>query len=283
MHRARWRAYLWLELCATESIEDVRQLAAFNALTAGSCADAAFAKEVNQFVHHMFMYAYHRRSNYFCCVRVRQIQGEAAAIWHEATNGGSQRRAPILPSDAADRETQRIYKVLMKFQRNQFAFCGGSGDSPEVNASAVYLFSSKLNHSCSPNVAMKPKMDLEAAKPTNSGAPLPAGAGHVVARTTVDVPPGAGLTFNYGPPQLLEWPLDQRRAYLLAKHGFRCMCLRCESEEAAAPLALSDGIQCLSKSDEVQSSTGLHESDVANVGTYSADDGMASRPLRVST
>lgn len=48
MHRARWRAYLWLELCATETPEDVQQFAAFNALTAGTCEDAAFAEEVMQ-------------------------------------------------------------------------------------------------------------------------------------------------------------------------------------------------------------------------------------------
>ena len=214
---------------------------------------------------------------------MRQIESEASAIWREATTGSSGIKAAVMPPNTAERETERIHNVLMKFQRNQFAFYDGSSGPAEVNASAVYLFTSKPNHSCSPNVVMKPKIDLAAAKPTNSGAPLPAGAGRVVATTLVDVSPGTGLTFNYGPAQLVEWPLEQRRAYLLAKHGFKCMCPRCEREETVALPPPPEGNQSASAmSGGAMNNPGPYGGDMADVGSCNGD-GATSRALRIST
>jgi hypothetical protein len=125
----------------------------------------------------------------------------------------------------------------MQFQRNQFAFHNGASATSAANASAVYLFTSRLNHACCPNVVLKPKVALAAAQPPKPGEPLGGGAGRVAATAAVAVAPGAALTINYGPVQLLTWPLPQRRAYLVAKHGFWCGCPRCAAEEAAAAAA----------------------------------------------
>jgi hypothetical protein len=86
-------------------------------------------------------------------------------------------------------------------------------------------------------VVLKPKVPLAAAQPPKPGEPLGGGAGRVVATAAVAVAPGAALTINYGPVQLLTWPLPQRRAYLVAKHGFWCGCSRCAAEDAAEDAA----------------------------------------------
>merc|ERR1712151_184976 len=50
--------------------------------------------------------------------------------------------------------------------------------------------------------------------------------------------PGGVLGWNYGPRELLMWPLAKRREYMLRKHGFICCCPRCASEDQVvlAPL-----------------------------------------------
>ena len=55
----------------------------------------------------------------------------------------------------------------------------------------------------------------------------------VIARAARDLAVGEELSINYGTRDLVEWPLEARRAYLLEKNGFLCQCLRCRTEEKA--------------------------------------------------
>ena len=65
------------------------------------------------------------------------------------------------------------------------------------------------------------------------------GDGRAIARANRDIAPGAALTINYGSKDLPQWPLQQRRRYLLEHNGFWCACAKCLAEEKAAALAPS--------------------------------------------
>ena len=65
------------------------------------------------------------------------------------------------------------------------------------------------------------------------------GDGRAIARANRDIAPGDALTINYGSKDLPQWPLQQRRRYLLEHNGFWCACAKCLAEEKAAALAPS--------------------------------------------
>ena len=117
-----------------------------------------------------------------------------------------------------------IFVSIVRFQTNQFEFDNGAGPNGGPSA-ALYHFTSNMNHSCSPTVYLKPtKGFLQMV-----GAPLEED-GMIVARALVDLVAGDECSINYGPLELVEWPVEQRRAYTTDKLGFICMCMRCVEE-----------------------------------------------------
>merc|ERR1719272_1562907 len=117
-------------------------------------------------------------------------------------------RAPEEVDDGQqEAEINRGFGVLQRFQINQFEFDNGAGPNGGPSA-AIYHFTSNVNHSCSPTVYLKPTKGF---LPT-VGAPLEED-GMIVARALVDLVAGDECTINYGPLELIEWNVEQRRAY----------------------------------------------------------------------
>lgn len=115
-----------------------------------------------------------------------------------------------------------IREVLLIWQANQFEFYNGSG----LRASALYSRGCMLNHSCSPTTRLVCKFEDESIP----GA-LQEGNGRLEVSALHALEAGAELSHNYGPPELLHWPLARRRQYLQALYGFTCRCARCNAEE----------------------------------------------------
>ncbi|CAE7563420.1 unnamed protein product [Symbiodinium microadriaticum] len=83
---------------------------------------------------------------------------------------------------------------------------------------------SLLNHSCAPTVRLH-----QVFQPLQPGSQVP-DDGACVIQAVRDLRPGDALVVNYGMPELLQWPVEQRREYLLRNNGFCCQCPRCRSE-----------------------------------------------------
>eukprot|EP00931_Biecheleriopsis_adriatica_P119201 TRINITY_DN94455_c0_g1_i1.p1 TRINITY_DN94455_c0_g1~~TRINITY_DN94455_c0_g1_i1.p1 ORF type:complete len:311 (-),score=54.28 TRINITY_DN94455_c0_g1_i1:70-1002(-) len=113
-----------------------------------------------------------------------------------------------------------IIDILCIWQSNQFSFDNGSG----LRASALFKHACLLNHSCSPTVNLVCRI--------NHGAPgtEDSEAGRVCVTALADMEAGDELCHNYGPAELLLWPLEQRRQYFQKTYGFTCCCERCEKE-----------------------------------------------------
>eukprot|EP00913_Durusdinium_trenchii_P006574 g6177.t1 len=92
---------------------------------------------------------------------------------------------------------------------------------------AVFAQVSRLNHSCAPSADVG-----YVFQPFQSGSAVP-DDGKSVVRAMRDLDAGEALEINYGPPQLLEWPLARRREFLQAQNGFLCQCRRCRDEANA--------------------------------------------------
>ena len=119
-------------------------------------------------------------------------------------------------------EVAAVTDVLRKFEANQFQFEHGG---PNVEgACALYRQVARMNHSCAPSVVLEPSR-----LPQRPGERF-AGDGAVSARTCCAVNAGEALTISYGAKDLVNWDVDDRRAYLRDKNGFFCMCLRCQLE-----------------------------------------------------
>ena len=115
-----------------------------------------------------------------------------------------------------------VATVLMKWMANQFSFDNGA----EGFVAALFRWGGVMNHSCSPSVSTDLVMNEIAP-----GSFVP-DEGRLVVRALRRLQPGDELCWNYGPPELVSWPVEQRRAHLLDIFGFECKCHRCAAESA---------------------------------------------------
>ena len=130
--------------------------------------------------------------------------------------------------------TRRVTETLMRFNCNQFGLSNGGTSGSRFCASALYAFTSRVNHSCDPTISIASKeAHLKA-----HGMPFDVekDGGVIVAYALRDLAPGDRLTFNYASTSMStageEWPVNRRRQFLLEKMGFVCGCQRCEQEAA---------------------------------------------------
>ena len=141
-----------------------------------------------------------------------------------------------IPPEQLAAFAQQCTGVLMRFQSNQFTFQNNApaGD-PSFFASAVYAFTSRVNHSCAPSMGMVSK-ELYCKQHRITFTVEEAG-GVLLAYSKRDLKAGERLTFNYGPDELVGWGLNERRAFLWERLNFVCGCERCEAEAAAVESA----------------------------------------------
>ena len=158
----------------------------------------------------------------------------------------------VFPSDEA-RAThlQHVTEVLLRFHCNQFSFPNGVPErDPYFDASAVYAFTSRINHSCAPSVRMVLKEAYCKAHcvpydPTKDG-------GIKVAVAARDISKGERLTFSYL-REILDDPAmgtAQRQALLRERLSFSCGCERCVDEAAEAAEA-AEAVEQIEEVDEV--------------------------------
>ena len=205
MHQDRWRAYLTLMMAAQQQPAHRAALAAFDDL---GISDLPTMLEVTKVA--------------------------SSAILSEALAAAGQ----DLPPDERARQQEKVTNALMKFQSNQFKYAnvepettadnGVSDDAASrFSAAAVFAFTSRLNHSCSPSAF------VSTSKAKFSPGTLVDSDGVLHVRAIRALLPGERLTLNYGPAELVtSWPLERRRQYLQDKCGFVCGCERCVKEEA---------------------------------------------------
>lgn len=208
MWRERWRVFLMLRMAAQQGDANMQKaLQAFESLTPGD----------------------ERREG----VPRSKVDEAAAAMVQEAVRMYRASGQGEMDEDArAEQETQ-IAQTLRRFQANQFLFANGL----KYSASGVYIFTSLMNHSCVPTVAVKAEWaDLREGSFNRSD-------GRVVVRSVRRLQTGEPLCFNYGPKALLGWPLEKRREYLQEKNGFFCRCPRCVAEEESGPTAAAEASQ----------------------------------------
>jgi hypothetical protein len=199
VHPSRWRGYLMLRFKGAEYLA-LQQ--SFDELTIGDETDSG--KRLRMRLH-------------------------AAQIYDSATEDGASAHAP--------EEVEMILGVLQRFVSNQFRFTpvaeeGRCAAVAPVH-SAVFMFTSNMNHCCEPSVYIEPR----ACWAPHAPGTCVEGDGRAIARANRDIAPGDALTINYGSKDLPQWPLQQRRRYLLEHNGFWCACAKCLAEEKAAALA----------------------------------------------
>lgn len=126
-----------------------------------------------------------------------------------------------------DEAADKISNVLLRVKANQFDFADGSLNS----SSALYAKSSLMNHSCEPTARARSHWGL-----LNTGCSSDCD-GRMVVRATRMLEPGEEICLNYGPDELLDWPVERRNQYLSDELGFTCLCLRCKRESGEASLS----------------------------------------------
>lgn len=114
-------------------------------------------------------------------------------------------------------EVANITEVLLRWEANRFRITVDE----KAASYALYSFVTRMNHSCVPTAA-------------SCWVPSSDSIGRCVVTAARDLLPGEELCHNYGPPELVTWPLAQRRKYLLENNGFFCKCTRCLGDLAAA-------------------------------------------------
>eukprot|EP00927_Polykrikos_kofoidii_P067077 TRINITY_DN62601_c0_g1_i1.p1 TRINITY_DN62601_c0_g1~~TRINITY_DN62601_c0_g1_i1.p1 ORF type:complete len:347 (+),score=45.17 TRINITY_DN62601_c0_g1_i1:85-1125(+) len=116
----------------------------------------------------------------------------------------------------------RIKDVLLKVKANQFEFQDGT----RFEASALYHLAAMMNHSCAPTVVLEPQWsELDSGCMSESD-------GWIVVRAARDLQPGEEMCLNYGPDELLGWPVRKRQEYIKRQQSFCCRCQRCLQEQA---------------------------------------------------
>lgn len=129
---------------------------------------------------------------------------------------------------------KRIQDTLMRYKCNQFDFSRQTStdlDAPEFASSAVYALTSRLNHSCTPNVvtSFKERVCRESGEPFD----LTDDGGVLVISALRDIRKGEPLTHQY---QQLPAEKLERRAMIEEKLCFSCKCDGCATEEGVEPL-----------------------------------------------
>ncbi|CAE6953538.1 unnamed protein product [Symbiodinium natans] len=143
-----------------------------------------------------------------------RVQAQAAEVWQAMTYGRAQ--------EPEASELQNLTGALLRWEANRFL--QQVSPNAEPNIYAVYSLVSRLNHSCAPTVRLR-----QVFRPLQPGFQVP-DDGTCLVQADRDLEPGDALVVNYGLPELLEWPVEQRREYLLQRNGFCCQCPRCLSE-----------------------------------------------------
>ena len=135
---------------------------------------------------------------------------------------------------------QYVADVLMRFRCNAIGgFCNGAtSGEPLFGASAVYAFTSRINHSCAPSVTVIAKEKLL------GGTDVTADGDVIVACARRDLNPGERLTFCYAAEMSLDWDVQQRQAFLRTNMGFTCGCERCVAEETLETETEAGGETC---------------------------------------
>ena len=172
-----------------------------------------------------------------------QAAAQAISAFHELTPNGEMQpelvaaanaildtnAPPELPAAQRTELLREITDVLMRFEMNQVGYNRGH-DSSRVQASGLYILTSRLNHSCDANVSIQSKK----AYCEQHGLPYSmAEEGDVlIAMANRDIHKGERLTINYvfghdGFPG--DWDVHRRRE-LLQRRGFKCACERCTAE-----------------------------------------------------
>jgi len=123
----------------------------------------------------------------------------------------------MLKGDGAKR---MIEEVLLRVKTNHFHFESG----PHA-ASAMYREASLINHCC------RPAVSLECSFSELRAGDYAERDGRLVATAVQDMQPGDMLAWNYGPAELLLWPLERRRKWLHEEFGFWCQCALCTAEQ----------------------------------------------------
>mmetsp|Transcript_108749 Transcript_108749/g.318162 ORF Transcript_108749/g.318162 Transcript_108749/m.318162 type:complete len:410 (+) Transcript_108749:42-1271(+) len=122
--------------------------------------------------------------------------------------------------DFHEREAARMSVVLRRWEANRFCIDNGLGQRTYV----LYRTVTRLNHSCNPTATSGSEFTS-----FRSGTLSP-GDGRCIVRAARDLQPGDPLCHNYGPQELLTWPVAKRRTYLWKHNGFMCKCERCREE-----------------------------------------------------
>lgn len=150
----------------------------------------------------------------------------AAQDWEEAPSA--------FPSDAHKQShVTKVTHTLMRFLSNQFGLSNGAPAGSAFSASAIYAFTSRINHSCSPSIMIGTKEAF--CKRFKIAYKVETDAGVKIATALRDIKKGERLTFSYSNEILQGGPtmsLRERRA-ILERLSFTCGCERCVAEEAA--------------------------------------------------
>lgn len=144
-----------------------------------------------------------------------RVQAQASEVWQAMNFGRSEQ------PDAA--QIRNLAEVLLRWEANRFLQKQSSMDTlsesrAEPDLYAVFSLVSLLNHSCAPTVRLH-----QVFQPLQPGSQVP-DDGACVIQAVRDLRPGDALVVNYGMPELLQWPVEQRREYLLRNNGFCCQC-----------------------------------------------------------
>ena len=174
------------------------------------------------------------------------LEVAAATILNQALKSAGQK---AMDSEDRAQHEKKVVDSLMRFQSNQFkydnAFSKAEGFKDDVavkySAAAVFRFTSRLNHSCSPSAFVETK------KSAHTPGKLVAGDGVLVCKALTSMSKGDRITLNYGPQDLPGWDLKKRRAYLSDKCGFVCGCEKCVQDETASSAAVDAGMSALAE------------------------------------
>ena len=165
---------------------------------------------------------------------VREIAASIAAEVAEVAEATPGAAVPAGGTEGSKRvpDAQRVTDVLMRFASNQFTFQNGAPlNDAQFFASAVFVYISRVNHSCNPSMGMVTKQDFCKAK--RIGYRHNEDGGVLLAYAKRDLHEGDRLTFNYGPEELITLPVAERRQLLFDRLNFWCGCERCVAEAAA--------------------------------------------------
>ena len=122
----------------------------------------------------------------------------------------------------------------MRFKCNQFGF--QEDGSAAFAGAALYASISRMNHSCRPSAVMAYKESV--CKVNQMPFNVATDGGVRVAISARDLQPGERLTFSYyAPCSDPAMAVEERRAVLMHRYGFRCGCERCDAEGGAVVAA----------------------------------------------